>query len=126
MRPETGGTYRYIFKGSDDNDHGFHGVFHGTPSPAGIVQTFEYEGTPGHVSLDALTFEERDGKTLVRGESIYRSVADRDSMIESGMEQGVTEGYEQLDELIAKLGGAALTRRRSTRQLPFSGVPLLS
>lgn len=107
LEARDGGTYRYIFKGSDGNEHGFHGVFHGTPSPEGIVQTFEYEGTPGHVSLDSITFEERDGKTLLRGKSIYQSVADRDSMIESGMEQGVNEGYEQLDELISKLAGAA-------------------
>ncbi|MGI8533456.1 MAG: SRPBCC family protein [Candidatus Limnocylindrales bacterium] len=107
LEAREGGTYRYICKGSDGNDHGFHGVFHGTPSPEGIVQTFEYEWTPGHVSRDSITFEERDGKALLRGKSIYQSVADRDNMIESGMEQGVTEGCEQLDELWAKLAGAA-------------------
>ena len=43
------------------NAYGFHGVFHGEPSPDGIVQTFEFEGAPGHVSMDTVTFEEHDG-----------------------------------------------------------------
>lgn len=98
-----GGTWRYIHKEEDGTAYGFHGVFHGTPSPDGIVQTFEFEGYPGHVSLETATFEEQDGKTLVRTNSVYQSIEDRDGMIESGMESGMNEGYERLDELLAKL-----------------------
>ncbi|MBA2488665.1 MAG: SRPBCC domain-containing protein [Chloroflexi bacterium] len=64
LEARDGGTNRLIFKGSDGNDHGLHGVFHGTPSPEGIVQTFEYEGTPGHVSLDSITFAVRRSRRL--------------------------------------------------------------
>lgn len=99
----NGGTYRYIHRDEAGNEYGFRGVFHGTPSLDGIVQTFEFEGWPGHVSLESMTFEERDGKTIVRQTSVYQSVADRDSMIESGMETGLSEGYERLDELLSEM-----------------------
>jgi uncharacterized protein YndB with AHSA1/START domain len=98
-----GGSWRYIHRDADGAEYGFHGVFHGTPSPDSMVQTFEFEGAPGHVSLDAITLEEHDGRTLLRGHSVFQSVEARDAMIEAGMEGGLTEGYERLDELIARL-----------------------
>lgn len=98
-----GGIWRYVSRDDDGNDYGFHGVFHGTPSPDGIVQTFEYEGAPGHVCLETATFEEQGGRTLVRQSTVFQSVEDRDAMIESGMEIGVNEGYERLDELLLTL-----------------------
>jgi uncharacterized protein YndB with AHSA1/START domain len=98
-----GGKWRYISKDAQGNEYGFHGVFHGTPSPDGIVQTFEFEGTPGHISLDTFTLEEQDGKTLMRSVSSFQSVEDRDAMVASGMERGVYDSYERLTELLARL-----------------------
>lgn len=98
-----GGTWRYVHRDDEGNEYAFHGVFHGDPSPEGMVQTFEYEGYPGHVSLDTLTFEERNGKTIVRTNTVFQSVEARDGMMQSGMEYGVNDGYDRLDELIAKL-----------------------
>lgn len=100
---EDGGKWRYIHRDQDGTEFGFHGVFHGTPSPDGMVQTFEFEGAPGHVSLDWLTFEERDGRTVLHGHSVFQSVQARDAMVQSGMEGGLSEAYERLDELIPKL-----------------------
>jgi len=100
---EDGGKWRYIHRDQDGTEYGFHGVFHGTPSPDGMVQTFEFEGAPGHVSLDWLTFEERDGRTVLHGHSVFQSVQARDAMVQSGMEGGLSEAYERLDELIPKL-----------------------
>jgi uncharacterized protein YndB with AHSA1/START domain len=98
-----GGAWRYINRDDDGNEFAFHGVFHGTPSAdGGIVQTFEYEGAPGHVSLQTLTFDERDGRTLLRTNVVFQSVADRDAMIESGMEEGVNDSMDRLDELLAR------------------------
>lgn len=97
-----GGTWRYVHTGPDGTSHGFHGVFHRI-APEGIVQTFEYEGAPGHVQLDTATFEDRGGKTLLRTNSVFQSVEDRDGMYESGMTEGVREGLERLDEVLAKL-----------------------
>lgn len=98
-----GGKWRYISKDAQGNEYGFHGVFHGNPSPDGIVQTFEFEGTPGHVSLDTFTLEEQDGKTLMRSVSSFQSVEDRDAMVAAGMERGVYDSYERLTELLARL-----------------------
>lgn len=103
MEARDGGAWRYTHRDTDGTEYAFHGVFHGTPSPDGIVQTFEFEGAPGHVSLDSLTFEERDGRTLVHGKSVHQSVEARDAMVESGMEGGMNEGYQRLDELLARL-----------------------
>ena len=98
-----GGTWRYTHNDDQGNSYGFHGVFHGDQTPDGMVQTFEFEGWPGHVSLESLSFEERDGKTILHNHSVYQSVADRDGMIESGMEEGMNDGFDRLDDLLATL-----------------------
>jgi uncharacterized protein YndB with AHSA1/START domain len=97
-----GGSWRYVHTDEQGNAYGFHGVFHGDPSPDGMVQTFEFDGAPGHVSLDTATFEERDGVTTVRTNTVFQSVEARDAMVESGMGEGMSQGYEQLDELLAR------------------------
>jgi uncharacterized protein YndB with AHSA1/START domain len=98
-----GGKWRYVSADADGNEYGFHGVFHGTPSPDGTVQTFEFEGLPGHVAMDTLTLVERDGRTLARTVSSFQSVEDRDGMIASGMERGVHDSDERMSELLAKM-----------------------
>jgi uncharacterized protein YndB with AHSA1/START domain len=98
-----GGTWRYLHSDDTGNAYGFHGVFHGDPSPEGIVQTFEFEGAPGNVQMDTVTFEDHDGGTTVRTNSVFQSVEARDAMYESGMAEGMSEGYERLEELLAKL-----------------------
>lgn len=96
----NGGSWRYTHRDNEGNEYGFHGVFHGTPSPDGIVQTFEFEGAPGHVSLETVTFKEKDGKTEVHQNAVYQSLEDRDAMLQSGMEEGVNDSMERLDELL--------------------------
>jgi uncharacterized protein YndB with AHSA1/START domain len=106
-----GGRWRYVHTDAQGNSYGFHGVFHGDPSPAAIVQTFEFEGAPGQVKLDTTTLEPRDGKTLVRTVSAFTSVEQRDAMIAAGMERGTHDSAERLDELLAGL----LTREGDKR-----------
>ena len=98
-----GGTWRFIHRDADGNEFGFHGVHHGTPSPNGVIRTFEFEGMPGHVSLETLTFEERGSRTLVRTNAVFQSVEDRDGALQSGMEEGLNDLMERLDELVARL-----------------------
>ena len=98
-----GGRWRYTHIDPDGKRYGFHGVFHGAPSLDGMTQTFEFDGAPGHVSLDSLEFEERDGRTITRSRSVYQSVAARDAMVENGMERGLSEGFARLDDLLASL-----------------------
>ena len=86
-----GGTWRYVNTDAEGATYGFHGVFHGDPTPQTVVQTFEYEGTPGQVALLTTTFAEHDGTTLVRTVSAFQSVEDRDAMIDSGMEHGIND-----------------------------------
>jgi uncharacterized protein YndB with AHSA1/START domain len=100
-----GGTWRYVHTDAQGREYGFHGVFHGTPSPDAIVQTFEFEGVPGHVSLDTITLEQQEGggRTLMRTVSSFQSVEDRDGMVASDMERGVRDSADRLEELLARL-----------------------
>ncbi len=102
-----GGTWRFVHRDTDGSGYGFRGVFHGTASvDDGIVQTWEFEGAPGHVDLETATFEARGNRTLLRVSAVYQSVEARDAMVESGMEAGVNEGYERLDELLPTMTAA--------------------
>ncbi len=101
--PRDGGRWRYVHSDDDGNAWGFHGVFHGDQTPDGMLQTFEFEGAPGHVSLEKLVLEERDGKTMVRNHAVYQSIEARDAMVESGMEEGMNDGFDRLDDLLARL-----------------------
>lgn len=97
----TGGSYSYVHR-DDSGAYGFTGIFHSVAPLERITQTFEFDGWPGHVSLETATFEDLDGRTRVRIHSVYQSVEDRDGMLESGMERGLTEGYERLDDLLTE------------------------
>jgi uncharacterized protein YndB with AHSA1/START domain len=101
MNPTPGGRYRYIHADAEGNEYGFKGVFHDLKENQSIVQTFEFEGMPGHVCLESLKLEDVDGGTLITGKSVFQSVEDRDGMIQSGMEVGVNDGYEKLEELLS-------------------------
>ena len=106
FEPRNGGSWRYIHADKDGNEYGFHGVIHEVAAPERIIQTFEFEGLPeiGHVTLDTMRLEELPGeRTRVTIQSVFQSIADRDGMVQAGMEQGVNEGYERLDELLANM-----------------------
>ncbi len=97
----TGGSYRYLHKG-DGEEYGFHGCFHDVRPSELIVQTFTFEGFPDIVVLEKLVLTDLDGgRTRLVATSLGDSFEDRDAMIASGMEVGVREGYERLDELLA-------------------------
>lgn len=97
----TGGSYRYLHK-RDGEEYGFHGCFHDVRPSELIVQTFTFEGFPDIVVLEKLVLTDLDGgRTRLVATSLGDSFEDRDAMIASGMEVGVREGYERLDELLA-------------------------
>jgi uncharacterized protein YndB with AHSA1/START domain len=101
----SGGRWRFSQKDQDGNEYGFHGVFHEVSSER-IIQTFEFDGLSesGHVTLETMRLEALpNGRTRLTAQSIFQSVSDRDGMIQSGMEHGVNEGYERLDELLEKV-----------------------
>ncbi|WP_315815163.1 SRPBCC domain-containing protein [Paraflavitalea speifideaquila] len=102
--PKAGGSYRYVHLDGKGGSYAFSGVIHEVTTPERLIQTFEFEGLPekGHVSLDTAVFESLPGgRTKVTMKTIFQSVADRDGMVRSGMEKGVSQGHERLDELLA-------------------------
>jgi uncharacterized protein YndB with AHSA1/START domain len=99
----TGGSYRYVHKRGDE-EYGFHGSFHEVRPSELIVQTFTFEGVPDSVALEKLVLEDLgNGRTRLTATPLVDSFEARDAFVASGMETGVVEGYERLDEVLAKL-----------------------
>jgi uncharacterized protein YndB with AHSA1/START domain len=98
----TGGDYRYVIVTNDGFEAGFYGSFHEVRENELIVQTFTFDGVPDGVALEKLRFEDLgNGRTRLTATSLVDSFEDRDAFVASGMESGVIEGYEKLDELLA-------------------------
>jgi uncharacterized protein YndB with AHSA1/START domain len=100
----TGGSYRYVHTGADGEQYPFRGVFH-TVSEALIIQTFEFEGAPGVVSLETRTLDDLGGRTRLYQNAVFPSVAARDQALESGMRHGITESMDRLGELLGARSG---------------------
>jgi uncharacterized protein YndB with AHSA1/START domain len=96
-----GGTYRFVEHAPDGNEYGFRGEYREIVAPERIVQTFEFEGMPGHVSVETLVLSEHDGKTTLTSTTRFDSVEDRDGMLASGMEAGANESLDHLARLLA-------------------------
>ncbi|MDM7854210.1 SRPBCC family protein [Cellulomonas alba] len=97
----SGGRWRF-----DDVDEGrryaFRGMFHTVRTDEIAIQTFEYEGFQDVVAIETLRFTDLgDGRTRLDIHSVYPTLEARDGMVESGMERGVTQGYEKLDRVLA-------------------------
>lgn len=110
FEPGSGGQWRFVHADKNGNEFGFHGVCHEETFPERIIRTFEFEGLPerGHVVLEVLTMQALpDDRTLVTIQSVFRSVADRDGMVQSGMERGVVDSHERLDEVLSGLKATA-------------------
>ncbi|MBI5670572.1 MAG: SRPBCC family protein [Chloroflexi bacterium] len=103
MEVKPGGMWRYVQREQDGTEYGFHGVYHAVEALERLVFTFEFEGMPGHVLLETVTFEEHSGKTRVIDSSVFQSVADRDGMLRAGMESGASESWERLEALLPEI-----------------------
>lgn len=98
----SGGSWRFRNRDADGNEYAFKGVFHDVVPSERIVQTFEFEGAPGHVSLETATLERAGGRTRYRAVSVFQSVEDRDAMVKSGMEGGARDSMDRLAELVER------------------------
>ena len=96
----SGGGYHYIHR-DDRGEYRFRGVYH-TVGDGRIIQTFEYLGTPGEVCLESMTLVDLGGRTRIESRSVFPSVEARDAAVESGMNNGITQSYERLDEVLEK------------------------
>ena len=101
VRP--GGAWRFVERTPEGSEYGFRGEFREVVPPERIVWTFEFEGMPGHVLVETMTFAEHDGKTTVTSTSVFDTTEERDGMVQSGMAAGAAESYDRLEELLARL-----------------------
>ena len=98
-----GGAWRIVHRGSDGMEFPFRGEYREIVRPERITWTFEWEGLPGHVSVQTVAFEERDGKTTLTTTVVFDTVEDRDGMLQSGMEGGAAESMDRLEEYLEVL-----------------------
>jgi uncharacterized protein YndB with AHSA1/START domain len=100
MDVRAGGSWRFVSK-SDEGDTAFRGTYREVTPPERIVQTFEWEGMPGHISVETAEFQDLGDRTKVVTTSTFHTQEERDGMLNSGMEKGMNETFERLDELLA-------------------------
>ena len=103
MDVRTGGDWRFVIHNSDGSQTGFRGTYREVTPPERIVQTFEWDGMPGHISVETAVFEDLGDRTKVTTTSLFHTTEERDGMLSSGMEGGMNETYQRLDEVLAKL-----------------------
>ncbi|WP_026930042.1 SRPBCC family protein [Glycomyces tenuis] len=101
--PRTGGEWAFANDRDGEEVAAFYGSFHEVRPGERIVWTFTYEGEPDGVALETLTFEALEGgRTRLRTLSVVEDFQTRDGILASGMDVGVNEGYEKLEDLLAK------------------------
>ena len=98
-----GGSWRFVERDKDGQEWGFRGEVREIVPPERIVQTFEWEGLPGHISVETMELEDLGGRTRTTITSVFDSVEDRDGMLQSGMEQGAGESYDRLEAYLKTL-----------------------
>ena len=103
MDVRSGGDWRFIARDADGSETAFRGSYREVSAPDRIVQTFEWEGMPGYVSVETATFEDLGDRTKVITTSLFHTTEERDGMLGSGMEGGMNETYARLDELLERL-----------------------
>jgi uncharacterized protein YndB with AHSA1/START domain len=104
MDVRPGGAWRFVHRESGGQEYGFRGTFREVTPPERLVYTFEWEGMPGHVLVETVAFEDLGERTKVTATSLFHTPEERDGMLASGMESGITESHDRLAELLAKVG----------------------
>jgi uncharacterized protein YndB with AHSA1/START domain len=96
------GAYRFVHRGADGSEYAFRGQYREIVPPERLVYTFEFEGLPGHVSVETLSLTEHDGKTTATATAVFDTVEDRDGMLQAG-EDGMRETWERLAEHVESM-----------------------
>ena len=97
----AGGHWRFV-EHAPDGDYGFEGRFREVEEPTRLSQTFEYDGAPGHVSVTTAEFHDIDAEhTRVVETTMFMTAEDGETMLSTGMLDGMGESYEALDRLLA-------------------------
>jgi uncharacterized protein YndB with AHSA1/START domain len=104
MEVERGGHWRYV-EHAPDGVHGFEGRYREVTPPERLAQTFDWDGMPGYVAVETVTFEDLGGgRTRLVNTSLFHTTEERDGMLNSGMEAGLDQSYAALDHLLATIG----------------------
>jgi uncharacterized protein YndB with AHSA1/START domain len=102
MEVVRGGRWRFVVHGAH-GVNGFEGRYREVKAPESVVQTFEWDGMPGHVIVESMTLEDLgDGRTKLVNVSLFHTTWERDGMLSSGMEAGANDSYAALDRLLAR------------------------
>lgn len=100
---EAGGRWRFV-EHALDGVYGFEGRFREVTPPRRLVQTFGWDGMPGHEAVETMTLEDLgDGRTRLVTVTTFEGIQERDGMIASGMEEGMAQSYQALDTVLARL-----------------------
>jgi uncharacterized protein YndB with AHSA1/START domain len=102
MDVRAGGQWRFVSRDADGNETAFRGTYREVSPPDRIEQSWEWEGMPGHVSIEKAEFEDLGDRTKVVTTTIFHTPEERDGMLHSGMEKGMNETFARLDELLAR------------------------
>lgn len=102
MDVRPGGVWRFVAHDHDGQEQGFRGIYREVTPPERIVQSFEWEGMPGHVVIDTVIFEDLGERTKLTTISLFHTTEERDGMLSSGMERGLGESHERLEEMLAQ------------------------
>jgi uncharacterized protein YndB with AHSA1/START domain len=101
VRPE--GEWRFVCRDAD-GETAFRGAYREISPPKRISESFEWEGMPGHVLVESADFEDLGGRTKVTTTLLFHATDERDGMLSSGMESGMSESHDRLAELLADAG----------------------
>jgi uncharacterized protein YndB with AHSA1/START domain len=102
----VGGRWRYVMVTEDGFEVGFHGEYREIVANERLVSTEAYEGIPDadeHAALDTLTLEEVDGRTTMTVLVEHPTKEGRDAHIESGMEAGLQDALDLLEQVAVSL-----------------------
>jgi len=101
----VGGRWRYVMRADNDFEVAFHGEFSEIVPNERIVTTEVYEGAPPGLRdpINVVTFEESEGRTTLSILMVLESREVRDMIIDSGMEGGLQEGMDLLEQIAREL-----------------------
>ena len=100
LRP--GGEWRYVELAADGNEYPFGGEYLEVVAPERLVHTFVFDVEPFNARPATVTvvFEDLGGRTRVVETTRFQTVADRDAMIDAGMEDGARQAMDRLEALL--------------------------
>jgi uncharacterized protein YndB with AHSA1/START domain len=102
----VGGRWRYVLAANEGFEVAFNGVFREIVPNERLVNTEVYEAMPENEALVTVTFEEADGRTTMTMLTEMPSKESRDGLVESGMEGGLQEGLDLIEEIAVELAEA--------------------